>query len=501
MSSSNTPLGTPPEVATKAGRVQGVWRTDEAGNRSAAFLGIPFAEAPVGDLRFAAPVPHRAWHGVRPATTFGATPQRGDSGITLIPEPSVPGATTLNVNVYTPDPTTGAALPVLVYIHGGGYFAGSPASPWYDGAAFNRDGVVTVSISYRLGFDGFGWIADAPHNRGVLDWLLALEWVQQDIAVFGGDPDRVTIAGQSAGGGAVLTLLGMPRAQHLFHSAYCISGATADLSLTRAEEFGRSFAMLAGVEPTRASLSRLTEEQVLDINAQTMKRAMRGNPLKMVKKMLDDGLPLAPIVDGDLVPQSTIEAIRAGIGDDKPLVLGATDDEFAMLFDRIKRQLRFVPAGPLLGVAGLKGKDRATYLAANSDVVKRGTAAILGRYITDRMFRTFALRAAEARRDAPTWLYRFSWRSPGFGSAVHCVDVPFFFDCLDADHVDAVAGDMPPQALADDVHAGAVAFAQSGDPGWSRFTTAHPSTRIYDVPTRTEADGYAAVRSLISRED
>ena len=143
--------------------------------------------------------------------------------MTLIPEPSVPGESTLNVNVFTPAPATDAALPVLVYIHGGGYFAGSPASPWYDGAAFNRDGVVTVSISYRLGFDGFGWIADAPMNRGVLDWLLALEWVRDNIAAFGGDPARVTIAGQSAGGGAVLTLLGMPsgaaahrgRVQHL----------------------------------------------------------------------------------------------------------------------------------------------------------------------------------------------------------------------------------------------------------------------------------------------
>ncbi len=100
---------------------------------------------------------------------------------------------------------------MLVYIHGGGFVAGSPASPWYDGAAFNRDGVVTVSVSYRLGFEGFGWIDGAPHNRGVLDWILALEWVRDNIAGFGGDPSRVTIAGQSAGGGAVLTLLGMPR--------------------------------------------------------------------------------------------------------------------------------------------------------------------------------------------------------------------------------------------------------------------------------------------------
>ena len=167
---------------------------------------------------------------------------------------------------------------MLVYIHGGGYFAGSPASPWYDGAAFNRDGVVTVSISYRLGFDGFGWIADAPMNRGVLDWLLALEWVRDNIAAFGGDPARVTIAGQSAGGGAVLTLLGMPRAQPLIAGVYSISGAAADVTPAEAQEFGRRLAALGGVEPTRAGLSTLSESRVLELQKQLTDPAPGGDP-------------------------------------------------------------------------------------------------------------------------------------------------------------------------------------------------------------------------------
>ena len=169
-----------PVVSIAPGRVRGFWRGEPGtAGASAAFLGIPFAQAPVGDLRFAAPVPPEPWEGVRDAIEYGATPQRGDKGITLIPEPSIEGESTLNVNVFTPAPgdtddlDTGAArpldpaaalLPVLVYIHGGGYTAGSPASPWYDGRAFNRDGVVTVSVSYRLGFDGFGHIQGAPSN-------------------------------------------------------------------------------------------------------------------------------------------------------------------------------------------------------------------------------------------------------------------------------------------------------------------------------------------------
>ncbi len=121
--------GTHVEVETLAGRVRGAWRgAPESPDASAAFLGIPFAEAPVGDLRFAAPEPKRPWEGVLDALEYAATAQRGDPGVTLIPEPSIPGESTLNVNVFTPAPATAAALPVLVYIHGGGYFAGSPAA-------------------------------------------------------------------------------------------------------------------------------------------------------------------------------------------------------------------------------------------------------------------------------------------------------------------------------------------------------------------------------------
>ncbi|WP_345762330.1 carboxylesterase/lipase family protein [Diaminobutyricibacter sp. McL0608] len=490
--------GTVIEVETRAGRVRGAWRgTPGEGGASAAFLGIPFAEPPVGDLRFAAPMPKRPWEGTLDALEYAPTAQRGDPGVTLIPEPSIPGDSTLNVNVFTPAPGKTTALPVLVYIHGGGYFAGSPASPWYDGAAFNRDGVVTVSISYRLGFDGFGWIEDAPLNRGVLDWMLALEWVRDNIAAFGGDPARVTIAGQSAGGGAVLTLLGMPAAQPLFEAVYCISGAAADVSVDEAEAFGRRLAEAGGVTPDRAGLSSLSEERVLELQKQLTAPAEGGNPLDGLRQFVDGGLTLGPVIDGDLVPLKTVDAIRSGIGADKPLVLGATDDEFSMILSEAKDKLRWIPSRYLLGKVGLTGKARSAYVAANRTVAKKGTAAIVGRYLTDRMFRTLALRIIHARGEAPTWLYRFSWTSPTFGMAVHCIDVPFFFDCLAADKVDAIAGDHPPQSLADAVHAGAVNFITTGDPGWPRYTAASGETRVYDDPSTVIRDGYAEVASLL----
>src|SRR6188474_3814680 len=155
-----------PVVTTASGSVEGVWRAarwpDGTETRYATFRGIPFAQAPVGDARFDAPRPVPAWDGVRAAHDFGPTPQLySPFSPPRIPEPSIPGDDSLTVNVTTPAPDEHAGLPVLVWIHGGGFIGGSPASPWYVGEAFARDRVVTVTASYRLGFEGFGWVEGA----------------------------------------------------------------------------------------------------------------------------------------------------------------------------------------------------------------------------------------------------------------------------------------------------------------------------------------------------
>jgi len=494
---SETTTTTFVEVQTLAGRVRGAWRGEPgSAEASAAFLGLPFAEPPIGDLRFAAPVPKAPWEGVLDTLEFGATAQRGDPGVTLIPEPSVPGTSTLNVNVFTPAPTAPAAgtgLPVLVWIHGGGYFAGSPASPWYDGRRFNRDGVVTVTISYRLGFDGFGWIEDAPSNRGVRDWMLALEWVQKNIAAFGGDPARVTIAGQSAGGGAVQTLLGMEAAQHLFSSVYSISGATADVTLPRAEKFGRDLAATLGVVPTRAGFGSLSEQQILDAQAAATKMTAES-----FSSVIADGLALGPIVDGELIARKTTESFAKGVGADKPLVIGATDDEFSMVFSDAAKKMRWIPKSFMLRKLGMPKGAMKPYLAANADVAKKGTARIGGRFLTDLMFRKSLVETVAQRGDAPTWVYRFSWPSGVYAFAEHCIDVPFFFDCIDSPvAMGPLTGPNPPQALADEVHGGAVAFITNGDPGWPAYTAATRQTRVFDTPSSVVTDGYKSVRPLL----
>jgi para-nitrobenzyl esterase len=485
-----------PVVTIDSGQVRGLWR-----NRSAAFLGIPFAEPPVGPLRFEAPVPIAAWDGVRDATELGATPQRQQlAEITLIPEPSIPGDSTLNVNVYTPAPgEPGAALPVLVYIHGGGFTAGSPASPWYDGRSFNRDGVVTVSLSYRLGFDGFGYIEGAPSNRGVRDWLLALEWVQRNVAAFGGDPSQVTISGQSAGGGAVLTLLGMPSAQHLFRSVWCLSGAVGDVTEARAKKIADTLARLAGVEATRDGFATLPETRILELQEEAA-NPDKLDPMAGVTAMLKDGLPWGPMIDGELLTQPTLDSLRSGVGGDKPLVLGAADDEFTMATDAAKNKLRFIPASFVLGKMLTDRPRRKAYLSANKAQRRKGTAAVLGRFMTDSMFRAPIVRLADARGSHPTWVYRFSWASPKLGWAVHCLDVPFWFDCLDSEKVDFIAGDNPPQSLATEVHGAAVSLVRDGAPGWRAWSDAPGATRIFGGNAASPdvlPDGYAEVRALV----
>ena len=490
-----------PVVSIAPGHVRGFWRGEPgAPGASAAFLGIPFAQPPVGDLRFAAPVPPEPWEGVRDALAYGATAHRIDPGDTLIPEPAIPGDSTLNVNVFTPAPGSDARLPVMVYIHGGGYVAGSPASPWYDGRSFNRDGVVTVPLSYRLGVDGFGHIPGAPSNRGVRDWLAALEWVRDNIAAFGGDPARVTIAGQSAGGGAVLTLRGMPAAQHQFHAAWAMSAALADVAPERARTLSAKLAHLAGVTPNRDGFASVPEKTLHDLQHDAATPDSR-DPLAAVHVILDDGLSWGPMIDGDLLTQPTVASLAAGVGADKPLVLGTTDDEFTMVTDSARGKLRLVPASFALGKLKLPRGARRAYLAANVAQRRKGTAAVLGRYVTDVVFRSDVVRVAEARGDARTWVYRFTWVSPTRGWALHCLDVPFWFDCLDAEGVTALAGDAPPRRLADAVHGAAVGLVRDGDPGWPTWAEQPGATRMFGGEASrpdVDPDGYRSVRSLVA---
>ncbi|ROS21943.1 para-nitrobenzyl esterase [Rathayibacter sp. PhB127] len=432
------------EVETPRGVVAGV-----AEDGVARFLGVPFAQAPAGDRRFRAPEPRAPFDGVFEADAYGATPQRGRPfEFTTIPEHSIPGEDTLTLNVFAPAEPAGS-LPVLVYLHGGGYVTGAASSDWHDGSAFARDGVIIVTAAYRLGVDGFG-VVEGDANRGVRDWLAALRWVRESIGAFGGDPGRVTIAGQSAGGGAVLTLLGCAEAQPLFARAVAISPTDRSVPLEEAEEQLAAFAHGLGVEPTRAGLASLDQDGLSETAALTM---MPGSGHAIV---------FAPVSGDALLPLPVSEA-TATTGLDKPLLIGATADEFDS--PRLEREPGAAPR------------------------------------TTDLLFRRAVLQAARNRAagPAPTWLYAFDRLSPATGGASHCLDLPFFFDHLDAEATARVLGEDPPAALATVMHGELVAFVRGEELPWPPAHGAEgDAVRVYDVEPAVVPGHYDDVLPLVT---
>ena len=515
---ASTPIAVPtgepgPLVTAPAGPVRGVWRRivsapDRRGDaprfeRSAAFYGIPYAEAPSGERRFLAPVPRAPWTAERPALTPSATPQRGSIfSDPAIPEPSVPGDDFLTLNVFTPAPgDTGARLPVYVWIHGGGWSSGSHNSPWYDGAAFNRDGIITVSIAYRLGFDGYGWVdgSDAPFNRAVLDQVLALEWVRDNIASFGGDPGEVTIGGQSAGGGNVMVLMTCPRARGLFRRAISESGAVTDFPADAVRSTAREMARLAGVEPNLEGWRALDYDRVFAVTAEFEKRragrAPAGTLVERIRAALisapDAGIVYGPVVDGRIVPLPVVEALARGEGGDVPLLAMSTTHEFIMSLSRgLVGELGGRTAVEVMEEAGLGADLAAHYVAAHPEL-GGGEHLYLGALISDAMFHIPLLGWAGAREragSAGTWVSRFAWESPATGLSTHCLDLPFAFDCLAHPYCDHTLRAVPSQALADAVHGDWARFILTGDPGWRPWDSRGPG-RIYGDPRGTRPDG------------
>ncbi|QKV90875.1 carboxylesterase/lipase family protein [Streptomyces sp. NA02950] len=499
-------------VATAYGTVSGLVE-----NGIARFLGIPYAAAPRGIKRFAAPDPPVSWTGVRAAHTFGATPpqlpMKGKLG-ELFLNPVVEGEEYLNLNVWTPDPgATGA--PVLVWIHGGGFTTGSNAVTAYNGATFARDGVVCVSVNYRLGVEGFGYVADAPvpANRGLLDQIAALEWVRDNIAHFGGDPGNVTVAGESAGAMSVLTLLSLGTG--LFHKAIAESGSAQivqtreDAALVTAEVAER-----LRIEPTAEALAALPVHDLLLVQeAVSEDIAATADPERFgASTIASCGLVLMPVIDGELLHRAPLDALAEGAGQDTPLLMGTTTEEFRILV---------VPTS-LVGCPDEKPfRDRLAAYGVPADFYDRYAEHDIPPYtrnmpsgiacavLTDRMFRIPTIRAAEARADATaaTYLFEFGWRTDTAPNplgvklgACHSLPLPFAWDTLDNPDSAMFTGDSPPQELADALHGRWVEFARTGRPaGWAPYDTIRrpvmvfrrdnePSNETVDDPRGTERE-------------
>lgn len=476
-----------PVVHTTAGAVQGILVDGVH-----AYLGIPFAAPPVGPRYLAPPAAPEPWDGVRPATAFGPTaPQPPDAG-DLFPSVRVPGDEYLNVNVYTPDPGR-AGLPVLVWIHGGAFTFGSNSDPTHGPARLARRGTVVVAVSYRLGFEGFLPLRDAPPNRGVLDWIAALEWVQDNVAAFGGDPGQVTVGGYSAGAGACHVLLANPRAADLFGRVLAMSGAAeASIDLAAAEVRADEVVARFGVDRTVAGLASVPEAARHEAQqALAPLLVMAFGATELFHANFRANAWLGPVVDGEIVPHHPMTGAGSALGAGKPLMIGCTAEEMDGLMGVLGNAVDEAAARTALVEAGCAPDAVGRWFDAHPG---RSPGGVLGAALTGRWFRRSILRIAASRFDvpAPTFVYEFAWRPPTPLGAVHCIDVPFAFDTLQdeltADALRLYVGPEPPQSVADDYAAAISRFVVDGDPGWPRYDADTRPVMVFDVPSTVRSD-------------
>jgi len=464
---SGAPAATPaaPVVETTGGALRGA-QSGDAGSVTA-FLGIPFAAPPVDALRWQAPEPAPAWDGIRDATAFApacmqtrsivdwyrdvATAFDADPG--LIEPPSAFSEDCLYLNVWTPAPQTGEALPVMVYIHGGSYTGGWSYEPNYRGAELASHGVVVVSIAYRLGALGYlsppDTARDGLRNFGLLDQIAGLQWVQDNIAGFGGDPGNVTVFGESAGAASVGVLLTSPASEGLFHRAISQSGGFELHTPLTAQAADAAFARLQ---------ARLGED------------ALRSIPAERIVDAAADvlsGHDFGPVAPAASLPLPPSEALDAGAFHAMPLLIGTNADEWLMYIDADTAASDLADWQTRLG--------DAVDIAALSPSGDPRTA--LDRLETADQMRCPGYRLADAMEAAgePARVYLFTRVRPGEAAAAfgayHGAELPYVFGTHD-DWLPTAADDV---ALGNAMRSAWVRFARNGSPGavdgteWPRF--------------------------------
>ena len=440
------------------------------------FNGIPYAEAPVGDRRFKRPVSPASWDDIRDATRFGpAAPQLPSGGMTDSLSVNW-NEDCLFLNVCTPG-VDQKKRPVLVWIHGGAYRSGQGAVPWYNGTSFALNGdIVVVSINYRLGALGFTDLSRFGDSyatsgiNGICDQIRALKWVRDNISGFGGDPSKVTIAGESAGGFSVATLLGCEQAQGLFRRAIPQSGA-AHHTLT--EKVGRVVADLLMDELAVESIAELKEASVMDILKAQARADVRYNQMG-----IGNGVQaFYPVEQNEVLPIPLRESIRSGMGASVPVLTGTNKDENTLFV------MEKISSERLRSQAETYGSESLVdaYMEMLPGATETELAIELG---TDFTFKIPAVRHVEDRiaQGADTWMYQFDWESRNVRlKATHALEIPFVFNTLRSSGVDAfIGGGELPQAVSDEMHSVWTSFIQGDEPGWPKYDLEKRTVKHFD---------------------
>ncbi|HET6396217.1 MAG TPA: carboxylesterase family protein [Pseudoxanthomonas sp.] len=477
---------------TRSGRVRGV---REHGVH--VFRGIRYG-ADTATTRFQPPRPPQPWRGVADATAYGASaPQRGrEAG----------SEDCLFLNVWTPALRDGARRPVLFYIHGGGYDTGSGSDPLYDGTRLcQRGDVVVVTVNHRLNAFGYLYLGRlggagyaASGNAGQLDLVLALQWVRDHAAEFGGDPDNVTVFGQSGGGAKIATLMAMPAARGLFHRAWTMSGQQVTAAGPRAAtQRAQRLLETAGIDPAAA-------DAIARLRALPAAAVLEATAARDFSRIEDTRLYFGPVMDGVALPRHPFWPEAPAQSAHIPMVIGNTRDE-------TRAFLGNDPANFELTWEQLPARlERQQYVDLHVEQVIAEYRRLYPHYTPSEVFfaattagrswrgavEELEARARQPGGAAPTWAYQLDWGSPLDGGrlrAFHTLDIPLVFD--NVRQPGSRTGDGPEaQAMADAMSGALLAFARGGDPNhaglprWAPYTLPGRQTLLFDVPPALAAD-------------
>lgn len=470
-------------IETKSGKVQGY---SEKGIE--VYKGIPYAEPPIGDLRFRPPVAKEPWDGVLDATKYGPCAPQGyiifeEMFGKLEPE----SEDCLTLNIWTPV-ADGEKRPVMFWIHGGAFISGGSAYEFYDGLALAKRGnVVVVTINYRLGALGFLYIPEITSNVGILDQALALNWVHDNIEAFGGDPDNITIFGESAGGYSVLTLPVMPQAKGLIRRVIAQSSPAIEpeVSERSTKGFMRKLKIKKGDIET---LRTIPPERIIE----AQNEFIGVDPTNL--------MAFRPLIDGDTIPKHPLKAFRDGDLKNIDFMIGTNLDEvklFTYPDPGIKQMVKSGGENAIVALLATSGVDNNKSREI-IDIYKNARKAkfsiepfdLLDAVSTDGMFRVSTIRFLEAqsKHQPNTYTYMFTFPSPQFNGALGCphfIDIPFVFNTFDVPGIPDFVGKSPNiDNLCEKVMDAWIAFAHTGNPNhdglpeWTSYDRKKRATMI-----------------------
>jgi len=476
-------------VETKTGKIKGY----EVDNLKI-FKGIPYAEPPIGELRLNTPEPKKPWKGVLEATEYKPIAPQPPPLLNYFPPPPQSEEECLNLNIWTPG-CDNKKRPVLFWIHGGAHITGSGIL--MNGRNISHRGdIVLVSINYRLGPLGYLYIPGAPTNIGQLDQITALEWVHNNIEFFGGNPNNVTIFGESAGGASVCTLLAMPKAKGLFHRAISQSGNV----LANGFE-------LSGREPTTDIIMQelnINDNDLDEFRRLPIEKLMGGFVSAQQKSFLNQKqLRIYPIIDNENLPKHPIKALQEGYAKDIELILGSNLEEwkfwraFEPKFEEVEEAQIKNRITNLMRLAGEDEKKLEelihTYKKSRDDIgLPINIHETYEAYLTDSIFRIPAMKIAETQSNHQknTYMYLFNWKTPfenGRFGAMHALEISFIFGSFWEEHLWLFPKKTPEtKILSNKMMDYWVSFARNGNPNfddalkWPSYDIENRNTIIFD---------------------